>query len=530
MIVKQLNFGEDAREKLKSGIKKMAQAVKSTLGARGKFVAIESENHIGGLTVTKDGVTVANSINLYDPDEDLAVRMVRQAAQKTASVAGDGTTTSIVLAESIINEAEKWELEESNMTEITRHIDRMAKDVVKSLSKKAKKLTGRRLYDVAAISANNDKDLGKLIGDAYKHVGNNGIVTVADSKTSNTYIETIKGIRIDRGYTSKTYVTDQKRGECVLEKPLVFVTDQEVPSVKHIENIISYAIKAGRPLLIIGEMNIAASSTIEYNVFHKKIKACNIIPPSFGYRREEMLKDICTVSGAKFLSEKLGNDWNNIHADVLGTVDKAVISESRTILINDSMNEATIDLLSDLEDKIRTAEIQEKKEVLMERLSCVSGKAAVIYVGGKSDIEIKEKKDRVDDSVFATRAAIEEGILPGGGIALLNASWDITVDSGDQNEVTAAQILGSAMASPFKQIVENAGKNSDDILDSIEETEEYGYGYDVKDEKYGNMYKMGVIDPAKVTKSALMNAVSVATTILMCDTVVTNMRSDESVK
>jgi chaperonin GroEL len=508
MIVKQLDFGEGAREKL----------------ARGKFVAIESEHHTGGLTTTKDGVTVANSINLYDPVEDLAVRMVRQAAQNTASAAGDGTTTSIVLAEAIINAVFSEELEDSNMTEVTRYIQKHSEQIIKDLDKRAKKLTGRRLYSVATISANNDKEMGKIIGDAYKYVGRDGVVTVANSRSTETYTDIIEGMGLDRGYTTKYYVTDKKKNECVLEKPYVLIYDQELPSLRHIESILKFVVSKGRPLLVIGEMALDASSTMAANVVKGNVKGCNIIPPSFGFRREQILQDICAATGATYISEKLGNDWDTIDPSVLGEVDKVVVTDSRTVLFNDKPTEATIDLVSDLNDKLNKETDLGKKEVLRERLSVLNGKAAVIYVGGNSDIEQKERKDRVDDAVFATRAAMEEGILPGGGIALLESRVKVLSDNRD--EITAANALESSLEAPFKQIMENAGKDSDEMIDIIDDRGEKGYGYDVKAEKFGDVMKMGVIDPAKVTKLALRNAVSVATTILMSETVITNMRSD----
>jgi chaperonin GroEL len=484
------------------------------------------------LTVTKDGVTVASSINLYDPEEDQAVKMVRQAAQRTAVVAGDGTTTSIVLAEAIINETDKvMKDSDLSITEVTRHIENLTKDVVKRLTKRSKKLTGGRLVDVASISANNDRKLGRLIADGYKHVGKSGLVSVAHSKTSETHLEKIDGVRIDRGYSSKNYITDHKRGESVLESPLVLVTDMEIPSVKNILPIIEYCINKGRPLFIIGEMNIAASAAIEYNVVNGKIKACSIVPPSFGYRREEMMKDICDITGATFISEKLGNDWNAITPSMMGSIDKVITSSSMTVLVNETKNEATLKLIDKLDEEIKSEDVQSAKEVLMERLSCISGKAAIIHVGGESDIEIKEKKDRVDDSVFATRAAVEEGILPGGGVALLRESENIKINNDDPNELAAANILQEAMAQPFRQIIINAGLDDYEIGTNVSSNDDlYQYGFNVKDRKYGDMYKMGVIDPSKVTKSSLTNAVSVATTILMCDTVITNMRDNESVK
>lgn len=522
MIVKELYFGDDAREKLRSGIKKLARAVKSTLGASGKYVAIESGEHTGGLTTTKDGVTVANSVYLDDPIENLAVRMVKQAAQNTATAAGDGTTTSIVLAEAIIENANNLIKDENNKTEVTRHIKSFSEKIIKNLEKRAKKLTGRRLYHVATVSANNDKFLGKLIGDAYKYVGKNGVVTVRNSKTTDTHVENIDGMLIERGYNFKYYVNDDRRNECVLDNPLMLVFDQELPDFRQIEHILEYVVKHNRSLLIIGELSLDASQTFAYNVaVQKTIKGCHIIPPSFGNRREEMMQDICTATGATYISEKLGNDWNTITPSDLGEAERVVVNESRTILINNTQKLEVVDLISDLNAQLKEESDDRVKEAIRERISALNGKAAVINVGGGSDIEQKEKKDRVDDSVLATRAALEEGILPGGGIALLNEAWNGMPFNGDRDEMTAIHIMEESLKAPFVQILENGGNDSDIVIDNIID-KEYGYGYDVKAEKYGNMLQMGIIDPAKVTKSALRNAVSVANTIMMCETTITN--------
>lgn len=526
MTPKNIDFGEDAKQKMWLGIEKLAKAVKSTLGARGKFVAIESSKEapfIGGQTVTKDGVTVANSVSDLDPVQDLAIRMARQAAQNTASAAGDGTTTSIVLMEAIIKAAFEHELEDSNMTEVTRHIQKMTDRIIKDLDKRAKKLTGGRLYHVATVSANNDRTLGKIVGDAYKYVGSEGVVTVSNSKGKDTYVEVIEGMRIDRGYSSRYFTNDDKRTKCVLDDAYVLISDQEIPSLKHIEGILNFVVSKGKPLMIISNMSLDASSTLAYNAANGKLKTCQVIPPSFGHRSEQMMQDLCVATGATYVSEKLGNDWDMITPDFLGRANRVVSEENRTILITDTTDDI-ISLVNDLNESLKTEVDLGRKEILRERISMLNGKAAVIYVGGDSDIEQKEKKDRVDDSVLATRAAMEEGILPGGGIALLNQSWLMNVESGNSDEMTATNILCSALQAPFKQILTNAGKDVQEILDEVMDEDDLGFGFDVKAEKYGDMLKLGVIDPAKVTKSALRNAVSVATTLLMTDATITNMR------
>lgn len=523
MKVKELNFDDDAKKKMQSGIKKLAKAVKITLGPSGRFVGLDSDAHTGGITMTKDGVTVANTINLEDAVENFAVRNVRDAARRTATAAGDGTTTSIVLMEALLDGVDEHVTSDNNLTEVSRYMKSIAASIIKNLDKRAKKLTGRRLYHVATVSANNDKKLGKLIGDAYKYVGREGIVTVANSKTPDVYLEKVDGMVIDRGFRYRNYVTDERRDECVLENPLILAFDQKLQDLRQIAHLIEYAIKVGRPILIIGEMELDASQTFAYNISAKKaFKGCNILPPDFGSRREQMLKDLCTATGATYISENLGNDWANIVPADLGEVDKVVVSESRTVMYNNSDNEELASLIDDLKEKLKEESDDDKKDALRTRISALSGKAVVINVGGNSDIEQKEVKDRVDDSVLATRAALEEGILPGGGVGLLYEAYSNMPVDGDRDEITAMAIMESALQAPFKQILMNAGKDVDGILSKILDADEYGYGYDVLREEFGNTFKMGIIDPAKVTKSALENSVSVATTFMLCGATVTN--------
>jgi len=433
MIVKEIHFGDDGQKKLKSGIKKIAGAVKSTLGARGRTVLIESENHVGGITVTKDGVTVAKSINLYDPTENLAVMMMRQAADKTATVAGDGTTTSIVLAEAIIDAADKYLTPEHNVTEVIRGISALSKKVVDKLDKMSKKVNGKRLYDVATISANNDQEIGKMIGDAFSEVP---LVTVENSMNS---------------------------------------------------------------------------------------KACNIIPPSFGYRQKDLLKDLAVALGGTYFSEDTGDDLSIIGLSDLGKAAKVIVKKDVTVFMHHADFKEDIDKhIADLKAMVDQTDNKEDKDFIRERIANISGGIGVIYVGAQSDIEQKEKRDRIDDAVYAVMAAIEDGILPGGGIALSECAAMIY----DEFDVSA-MIMHDALLAPFDQILINAGKKPTEIAMGIFDK---GNGYDVKGERFGDMIKMGIIDPTKVTKNALLNAVSVATTIMSTNAIITNIRADESPK
>ncbi len=521
MIVKEIHFGDEGQKKLKSGIKKIAGAVKSTLGARGRTVLIESENHVGGITVTKDGVTVAKSINLYDPTENLAVIMMRQAADKTATVAGDGTTTSIVLAEAIIDAADKYISPDHNVTEVIRKINSITKNVVSNLEKRSKKVSGRRLYDVASISANNDQEVGKMIGDAFSEVS---LVTVENSMNSETRVEIINGMRIERGYTSPYFVNDQKKQECILENPYVLICDHEINNISNLEKILAPIVSQGRSLLIIGNLGPNALQTLNVNVYQGKIKACNIMPPSFGYRQKDLLKDLAVALGGTYFSEDTGDDLSIINLIDLGRASKIIVKKDMTVFMHHAEFKEDIDNhLSELNVMINQTDDQVEREFLRERIANISGGIGVIYVGAQSDIEQKEKRDRIDDAVYAVMAALEEGILPGGGIALAECASLI-----DDNDDVASKIMYDALIAPFNQILINAGKNPKSI--ALNMFENKGWGYDVKNEVAGDMIKMGIIDPTKVTKNALLNAVSVATTIMSTNAIITNVRADESTK
>lgn len=523
MVVKHVHLGQNGQSKLKSGIKKIAGAVKSTLGARGRTVLIESENHVGGITVTKDGVTVAKSINLFDPTENLAVMMMRQAAEKTATVAGDGTTTSIVLAEAILDASEKFIDEDTNVTQVTRQINDIASEATKYLDKKSKRVTGKRLLDVATISSNNDKELGSMIAGAFKEVD---VVTVENSMNSSTYVEIIKGMKIDRGMTSPYFITDQKKGECVLDNPYVLITDHEINNLVVIEEILKYCVVNQKPLLIIGNLGQNALNTLNLNVAKGQIKACNIIPPSFGFRTKDLLDDLAAALGGTFFSESTGDDLSLARIDDLGRANKIVVSKAMSVIMPNADRESNIneriEMLKD--SKSENESNKEMMDFVNERIANLSGGVGVIYVGALSDIEQKEKRDRVDDAVCAVQAAIEEGILPGGGIALKNYA---SIVMGEP--VGAAEnIMHFALQAPFRQIIDNAGKSHNDIEMNMLPFE--NEGYDVKNDKYGDMFKMGIIDPTKVTKNALLNAVSVATTIMSTNAIITNVRADEGIK
>ena len=508
----ELFFDQEGRDKLISGIKKISRAVKSTLGPLGNTVILESQHHTRGLTVTKDGVTVAKGINLEDPVENLAVRMVKEAADRTATSAGDGTTTAIVLTEAIVTEGMKALTTETNVSELVREINTITERVIQNLSKKSKKVTGRTLRDVATISSNNDRDLGKLISDVYKKVGKDGVVTVENSQTPETYYEVTNGIKIQRGYTSRLFVNNQKSDECVLDDVYILATDLEINNILNIENILKPVIQQNKKLLIIGECSQNVINTIGMNVVKNNLKFCNIVPPQFGYKTKELMSDIALSVGAKYFSESTGDDLSLITMADLGHAKKVVVSRDQTIIVRDDNKSDNVkNRVIELRDAEALTTNKGDKDFIKERIASLSGGVGVVYAGGNSDIEQKELYDRIDDAVCAVRSALEEGILPGGGTSLLYEA----IGLGDS---LAESILKVGFSSPFNQILDNSGK--DYKIDNVE----FGKGFNIKTGEYGDMYKMGVIDPAKVTKNALRNAVSVATTILTTNAIVTLKR------
>jgi chaperonin GroEL len=527
MVIKQVFLDEKGRKELKKGIDQISDAVASTLGPCGQTVLLESENHIGGVTVTKDGVTVAKSINLYNPVQNLAVQLVREAASKTAISAGDGTTTSIVLTRAIMDSYDALSDNKFNKTQVLRSINKVCDELIERLDKMSKPVSGKMLLDVATISANNDPVIGKLISDVYSEVNH---VTVENSKTTKTYSEVIKGIRVNRGWSSKYFINDHKKSECVFEDAYVLMTDQEISNLSNIEVIIKHVLSENKPLLIIGELSPQVLATLNMNVVQGKIKVCNIIPPNFGYRKSDMMTDIAIALGAHYYSEGTGDNLALCSVEGLGRVKKVIVGQDQTIIIPETDdNEALAHHIKELEASKELETLDANIDFTNERIANISGGVGVIYVGANSDIEQKELRDRVDDAVLAVKAAIEEGILPGGGIGLIDAMRYVKPGKNNDDDM-ARSIMNSAIGAPFKTICENAGLNWFECAEPIIDNRKNGFGLDVKNEKYGDMIKMGIIDPAKVTKTALKNAVSVATTILSTNAIITNVRENESVE
>ena len=528
---KHLNFGEDGQQKLISGINKISSAVKSTLGPSGNTVLIESPHHTHGITVTKDGVTVAKAVDLLDPVENLAVRMMKEAADRTASTAGDGTTTSIVLTEALVEHGLEYLTEGVNRTEVLREMVTLTDEVVEKLKKMSKKVTKKRLLDVATISANNDKVIGKIIADVHDEVGESGIVTVEKSQSSKTYYETTNGIKVDRGYTSPLFITNHKRDECVMEDVYVLVSDAEVSNILQIENVLKPIIQENKKLLIIAPCSTNVVNTLAANVMKSNLGICNIIPPQFGYRQHELMQDIALSVGATYFSEKTGDDLSIISADDLGHCSKVIVGRDSTVILKDdeeSNAEAIEQRVAELWEQKEILENPEEKDFVLSRIASLTGGIGVVYVGGNTDLEQKELYDRVDDAVCAVRSALVEGILPGAGIALHNVSIDIrTNNEKDGAKKIAHAILEYALTAPICQILENGGLKYDEVYEGKCD-EKIVEGYNVKTREYGDVFKMGIIDPVKVTRSALQNAVSVAVTILSTNAIITMARTYEA--
>ena len=530
---KELKFGEDGRQKLVTGIDQISKAVKSTLGPRGNTVLIESQVHTHGITVTKDGVTVARAVDLLDPVENLAVRIMKQAAEKTATEAGDGTTTAIVLTEALVKAGDSMIEPMDNRTEILREVSDLGGKLIDKLKKKALKITPRRLKDVAVISANNDKEIGKVIAATYSDVGEDGIVTVEKSDSSETYSETTYGIKIDRGFSSPLFINNQKKDECIFEDVHILVSDAEITNILQIEAVLKPIINEHKKFLIIAPAQSNVVNTLAANVMKSGLSLCHITPPNFGFKQHELMQDIAVAVGATYFSEKTGDDLSLITFNDLGHASKVIVGRDSSIVVKDKNEAINVqDRVNQLWDAHKLAKKKDDKDFILSRIASLTGGIGVIYVGGRTDLEQKELYDRVDDAVCAVRSAMQEGILPGSGLTLYQLSLELqrqmkSIKSPAKKIANA--ILGQALLAPIQQILENAGKSFEDIYESDEylltQLETPSWGYDVKNEKYGDLLRLGIIDPMKVTKNALQNAISVATTLLSTNAIITLARS-----
>ena len=512
-IVKNLNFGLEAKDNVFAGITKLTQAVSSTLGASGKCVMLEDET--GQPIITKDGVTVADSITLLDPVENMGATLLKQAARKTVSEAGDGTTTATVLAHAILEEAYKVMTKE-NSRDLKFGISQATEKVVDYLNSIVTKIEGGMIDQVATISTNNDPVLGKIIADAFRSVDETGVVMLEVSDLPETKFETIDGVQYDRGLKNIHFVTNKETKTAELDKPLVLIVESEVDSVRKIQSVLEYAIKNNRSLLIIADVDQQVLSALAMNKLKGNIKVNLIDAPIYGVNKKETLEDLAMLTGATVINEDLGDDIDLIGPEHLGEIKKSISSENETILHIGENSDEVKKLIKEIKLKLKTAKHPGVIINHEKRLARLSGKVAVVKVGANSEVELKEKRDRVEDAICATKAAIKEGIVPGGGIALLNAAQKVLVTSEGE------QVLLDAIKAPFKTILANAGIENYKIP-TVE-----GEGLNVVTGDMVNMIKSGIIDPLLVTKCALKNAASVATTILSTDCIINNLRINES--
>jgi len=511
-IVKNLSFGEEARNNVFKGIEKLTHAVSSTLGASGKCVLLE--DGAGRPVITKDGVTVADSIILLDPIENMGATLLKEAARKTVREAGDGTTTATVLAHSILKEAYKI-TNKTNNRDLKKGIDTAVEKVVDYLQLNSKDVKDDMIDQIATISTNNDAELGKLIADAFRAVNNTGVVMMETSSTGDTEIEVVDGIQYDKGLKNSHFITNQQTKTAELDKPLVLLIESPVESVRQIQSVLEYVIKNNKPLLIIGDVEQGVLSALAMNKNKGNIKINVIDAPTFGISKKEVLDDLALLTGATIINEDLGDDLDLIQVEHLGSCIKSVTSHVDTVLTVGEPSEDISNIILDIKEKLATEKNPNDIVKLEKRLARLSAKIAIVKVGANSEVELKEKNDRVEDAICATKAAIKEGIVPGGGIALLNASMYLK----PSNEYE--EVLLEAIRAPFKTILDNAG-----IID-IELPKSKGRGLNVVTGKTVNMIKSGIIDPLLVTKCALRNAASVATTILSTDCVINNLRLNE---
>jgi chaperonin GroEL len=521
-MAKELEFNTEARTRLKKGVDKLAAAVKVTLGPKGRNVVIEKK--FGSPTVTKDGVTVAKEIELEDPIEDLGAKMVKEVATKTSDNAGDGTTTATVLAQSIYAEGLKSVTAGVNPMALKRGIDAAVTEVVDHLAGMAVKTTGKKeIAQVATISANSDSVIGDLIADAMEKVGKDGVITVEEAKGLETTLDTVDGMQFDRGYLSAYFVTDPDKMEAVLEDPMILIHDKKISSMKDLLPVLEKVAQMGKPLLIIAEdVEGEALATLVVNKLRGTLKVCAVKAPGFGDRRKQMLQDIAVLTGGQVISEELGFKLENAVVSDLGSAKRVVVDKDDTTIVDGAGDhEAIRGRISEIRVAIDKTTSDYDREKLQERLAKLAGGVAVINVGAATETEMKEKKARVEDALHATRAAVEEGIVPGGGVALLSAQSALDkLKRDDSDEMIGVQIVRRALEEPLRQIAINAGAEGSIVVERVREKKGKAFGYNAATDTYEDLVKAGVIDPTKVTRTALQNAASIAGLLLTTEAVV----------
>ena len=527
-MAKNITFEIEARDGLRRGVDALANAVKVTLGPKGRNVIISKS--FGAPVVTKDGVTVAKEIELKDALEDMGAQMVKEVASKTNDLAGDGTTTATVLAQAIVKEGLKNVAAGANPMDLKRGIDKAVEAIVEHLAKQTKKVgdSSEKIKQVASISSNNDETIGELIAEAFGKVGKEGVITVEEAKGTDTYVDVVEGMQFDRGYLSPYFVTDSEKMVANLENPYILLVDKKISTMKDLLPVLEPVAQSGKPLLIISEdVDGEALATLVVNKLRGSLKIAAVKAPGFGDRRKAMLEDIAILTNGTVISEERGFTLENTTLDMLGSCEKVTIDKDNTTIVNGSGSAKNIKgRVSQIKSQIESTTSDYDREKLQERLAKLAGGVAVLYVGAASEVEMKEKKDRVDDALHATRAAVEEGIVAGGGVAFIRAKAALSkVKVENADEETGLQIVARAIESPLRTIVENAGGEGSVVVAKVYEGSG-DFGYDAKSEKYVDMLKAGIIDPKKVTRIALENAASVAGMILTTECALTDIKED----
>ena len=530
MAAKDVKFNSDAREKMLRGVDILANAVKVTLGPKGRNVVIEKS--FGTPRITKDGVTVAKEIELADKFENMGAQMVREVASKTNDLAGDGTTTATVLAQAIVKEGAKAVASGMNPMDLKRGIDKAVDVIVGELKAKARKVTKNdEIAQVGSISANGDTEIGRFLAQAMEKVGNEGVITVEEAKTAETELEVVEGMQFDRGYLSPYFVTNQDKMRVELEEPYVLIHEKKLGGLQPMLPVLEAAVQSGKPLLIIAEdVEGEALATLVVNKLRGGLKIAAVKAPGFGDRRKAMLEDIAILTGGTAISEDLGIKLENVTLAMLGRAKKVVIEKETTTIVDGAGARAEIDArVGQIKAQIAETTSDYDREKLQERLAKLAGGVAVIRVGGSTEVEVKEKKDRVDDALHATRAAVEEGILPGGGVALLRAAQAldaVSLDNPDQRH--GVDIVRRAIEAPVRQIAANAGSEGSIIVGKLRERQDFGFGWNAQTNEFGDLYKQGVIDPAKVVRTALQDAASVAGLLITTEAMIADRPKAEA--
>jgi chaperonin GroEL len=528
MAAKELLFNTDARAKLKRGVDQLAEAVRVTLGPKGRNVVIDKK--FGSPTVTKDGVTVAKEVELSDPIENMGAQMVKEVATKTSDLAGDGTTTATVLAQAIFREGLKNVTAGANPMELKRGIDRAVEAVVEQLKTLSVPSAGKKeIAQVGTISANNDKEIGNLIAEAMEKVGKDGVITVEEAKGLETTLETVEGMQFDRGYLSPYFVTDPEKMEAVLDDPYILIHDKKISAMKELLPVLEKTAQSGKPLLIIAEdVEGEALATLVVNKLRGTLKVVAVKAPGFGDRRKEMLRDIAVLTNGQVISEELGFKLENATLNDLGRAKRVVVDKDNTTVVDGrGKPEAIQGRIAEIRSAIDKSTSDYDKEKLQERLAKLSGGVAVINVGAATETELKEKKARVEDALHATRAAVEEGIVPGGGVALIRAQSALEKIKGTEDERVGVEIVRRALEEPIRMIAQNAGAEGSIVVARVKESKEKNFGYNAATDIYEDLVKAGVIDPTKVTRTALQNAASIAGLLLTTEAVVVEKKEEK---